>query len=155
MSTHEVSRTIHEYVQYPDHEKRTESAEFRANKRRLVRQLDIGCWICGGKDRREVHHIHEWSLWTALDHERVLDSLHAFDPYGYTHAGGDKPIESPDDVRNLVVLCETHHRGINTGVHDLTMPIWFPQRAVKDGMSITKAIEYVKGKDAELAKDQP
>lgn len=150
--THEESRTIHEFIEYPDHAARTESAEFRANKRRLVRQLDLGCWICGSKEAREVHHIHEWSLWLALDPERVLDSLHAFDPYGYTHAGGDKPIESPDDVRNLVVLCEKHHRGINSGVHDLTMPIFFPQRAVKEGHSITKAIEHVKSKDESLKK---
>ena len=149
---HEESRTIHEFIEYPAHEDRTESSEFRANKRRLVRQLDIGCWICGGKESREVHHIHEWSLWNALDPDKVLDSLHAFDPYGYTHAGGDKPIESPDDLRNLVVICEKHHRGVNTGVHDLTMPIWFPQRAVKAGVSITKAIEYVKGKDSALKK---
>ena len=150
--THEEDRTIHEFIEYPDHEKRTESSEFRANKRRLVRQLDIGCWICGSKDKREVHHIHEWSLWNALDPERVLDSLHAFDPYGYTHAGGDKPIESPDDLRNLVVLCEVHHRAINTGVHSLTMPIWFPQRSVKAGMAITKAIEHVKEQDEKLKK---
>lgn len=63
-----------------------------------------------------------------------------------------KPIESPDDIRNLVVLCETHHRGVNKGVHDLTMPIWFPQRAVKAGVEITKAIEHVKGKDSALKK---
>lgn len=150
--THEESRTIHEFIEYPPHEKRTESSEFRANARRLIRQLDVGCWICGSKEAREVHHIHEWSLWNALDPDRVLDSLHAFDPYGYTHAGGDKPIESPDDIRNLVVLCENHHRGIDAGVHDLTMPIFFPQRAVKDGLSITKAIAHVQSADAALKK---
>jgi len=151
--SHEESRTIHEFIEYPDHAKRTESSEFRANKRRLVQQLDIGCWICGSKDAREVHHIHEWSLWDALDPEKVLNSLHAFDPYGYTHTAGDKAIESPDDIRNLVVLCEAHHRGVDMGAHDLTMPVWFPQRAVKDGVSITKAIEHVTGKDAELRKE--
>ena len=149
---HEEDRTIHEFIEYPNHAKRTESAEFGANKRRLVKQLDVGCWICGSKENREVHHIHEWSLWDALDQVKVLNSLHAFDPYGYTHTAGDKPIESPDDIRNLVVLCEIHHRGVNTGVHDLTMPIWFPQRAVKDGVSITKAVTHVKIKDAELKK---
>ncbi|MBX9900809.1 MAG: hypothetical protein K2Y28_08505 [Burkholderiaceae bacterium] len=146
------SRTIREFVDYPDHKKRSESAEFRANKRRLVVQLDVPCWICGGRQSREVHHIHEWSLWNALDPVKVLNSLHVFDPYGYTHAAGDKPIESPDDIRNLLVLCEVHHRGINTGVHYLTMPIWFPQRAVKDGMAITKAIEHVKEIDNTLKR---
>ena len=149
---HEVKRTIHEDIEYPDHEKRTESSEFNRNKRLMVKQLDLPCWICGSKDAREVHHIHEWSLWAALDQDKVLSSLHAFDPYGYTHTAGDKPIESPDDIRNLVVLCEMHHRGENTGVHDLTMPIFFPQRAVKEGMSITKAVFHVKGEDEKLKK---
>jgi hypothetical protein len=147
---HAEERTIHEFIEYPDHAKRTESALFRENKRRLVRQLKVPCWVCGGREQLEVHHIHEWSLWDALDPAKVLDTLHAFDPYGYTHAGGDKPIESPDDLRNLVVLCELHHRGVDTGVHDLTMPIWLPQRAVKDGVAITQAVQHVKGKDAEL-----
>lgn len=147
---HDEKHTFTEFIDYPAHETRTESAEFRANKRRLVKQLDIGCWICGSKENREVHHIHEWSLWNALDPEKVLNSLHAFDPYGYTHAGGDKPIESPDDLRNLVVICEVHHRGIGTGVHALTMPIWLPQRAVKKGVSITQAIVHVQSKDNSL-----
>lgn len=148
--SHIVSRTIQEFIAYPDHAKRTESAEFRANKRRLVTQLDAPCWTCSSREGREVHHIHEWSLWEALDPKKVLDTLHAFDPYGYTHAAGDKPIESPDDIRNLVVLCEKCHRGENQGVHDLTMPIWVAQRAVKDGMDITQAIEHVKAIDEGL-----
>ena len=148
--SHDEKHTFTEFIDYPAHETRTESAEFRANKRRLVKQLDIGCWICGSKESREVHHIHEWSLWNALDPEKVLNSLHAFDPYGYTHAGGEKPIESPDDLRNLVVICEVHHRGIGTGVHALTMPIWLPQRAVKKGFSITLAIAHVQSKDNSL-----
>lgn len=150
--SHEEERTIHEFIEYPDHAKRTESSEFRSNKRRLVKQLDVPCWICGSKELREVHHLHEWSLFDALDPEKILDTLHAIDPYGYTHAAGDKPIESPDDIRNLVVLCEGCHRGVNQGVHDLTMPIWLAQRAVKDGMDITKAIDHVKGEDSKLKK---
>lgn len=149
---HEEDRTIHEFIEYPDHEKRTESQLFRSNKRKLVKQLGVRCWVCASDEKLEVHHIHEWSLWEALDQEKVLDTLHAFDPYGYTHTGGDKPIESPDDIRNLVVLCEPCHRGVNKGVHELTMPIFLPRRSVKKGLSITKAIDHVKGKDANLKK---
>ncbi|HDR9163605.1 TPA: hypothetical protein QDB28_004009 [Burkholderia vietnamiensis] len=159
--THEVKHTFTEYVETPDHEKRTESALFRKNKRTLVRQLGLGCWICGRKESPEVHHLHEWSVWGALDPEKVLDTLHVFDPYGYTHNMGDMPIESPDDIRNLLVLCGEceidgvpvpggHHRGIDAGVHDVTFPTWVAQRAVKDGMSITKAIQHVKAVDHHL-----
>jgi hypothetical protein len=162
MSDHEHKHSITEYVNYPDHVKRVESAEFRKNKRILVRQLDLPCWICGCRDAREVHHLHEWALWEALDHEKVLDTLHVFDPYGFTHKIGEVAIESPDDIRNLLVLCGSHtidgvtvpgghHRGINMGVHDLTFPIWVAQRSVKPGLSITKAVERVKENDRKLA----
>lgn len=159
--THEMKHTVTEFVEIPDHEQRTESAEFRKNKRLMVKQLDLPCFICGSRDAREVHHLHEWALWGALDPEKVLDTLHVFDPYGYTHKMGETPIESPDDVRNLLVLCGHceidgvpvpggHHRGVDAGVHDLTFPTWIAQRAVKVGMSITKAVQHVKNLDAKL-----
>ena len=86
---HEMKRTITEFIVIPDHEKRTGSSLFAKNKRTLVKQLDLPCWVCGSRDAREVHHLHEWSLWNALDPEKVLDTLHIFDPYGYTHNMGE------------------------------------------------------------------
>lgn len=159
---HEEKRTLHEVVEFPGHESRTESAEFSRNKRLLVKQLDVGCWICGSRDAREVHHLHEWSLWPALDPVKVLDTLHVFDPYGYTHKMGEQPIESPDDIRNLVVLCGSHtldgieipgghHRGVNLGVHDLTMPTFLALRATRPRVEITKAIAHAKDEDRKLA----
>lgn len=155
---HEQAIRLTQDVLYPAHEERTESAEFRKNKRLLVKQLDVPCWICGSRDSREVHHLFEWSLWSALDPEKVLDTLHVFDPYGYTHKMGEQPIESPDDVRNLVVLCGHHevagvpvpgghHRGVNLGVHEITLPIWLSLRAVKPGVEITKAVAHAQNED--------
>ena len=159
--SHEMKHSITEFIVMPDHEKRTESSLFAKNKRTLVKQLDLPCWVCGSRDAREVHHLHEWSLWNALDPEKVLDTLHIFDPYGYTHNMGEKDIESPDDIRNLLVLCGHcdidgipvaggHHRGVDAGIHDLTFPTWIAQRATKAGMSITKAIQHVKTLDSKL-----
>jgi hypothetical protein len=159
--THEVKHTITEFVETPDHDKRTESSEFRKNKRIMTRQLDLPCWICGSRDHIEIHHIHEWSLWGALDPEKVLDTLHVFDPYGFTHNAGDKPIESPDDIRNLLALCGHceidgipvpggHHRGKDAGVHEETFPTWIAQRSVKPGVSITKAVSEVKAANKKI-----
>lgn len=159
--SHEQKHTVTEFVIYQDHDQRTESTLFRRNRRTLVRQLDLPCWICGNRDAREVHHIHEWALWPSLDPEKVLDTLHVFDPYGYTHHLGDMPIETPDDIRNLLVLCGHceidgvsvpggHHRGVNAGVHELTFAVWVAQRAVKPGISITQAIEHVRELDAQV-----
>lgn len=161
MSTHEDTRTIVEHIVYEDHAKRTESSEFRKNKRILVRQLDLPCWTCGSRENREVHHLHEWALWPSLDPEKVLDTLHVFDPYGYTHKMGEVAIETPDDIRNLLVLCGHHeldgvpvpgghHRGVDLGVHELTMPIWLALRSAKPGVSITEAVSKVKELDAKL-----
>jgi hypothetical protein len=161
-AAHEQKHTFTEVTEYDAHDKRTESAEFRKNKRQMVRQLDLPCWICGSRDAREVHHIHEWALWPKLDPEKVLDTLHVFDPYGYTHHLGDQPIASPDDIRNLLVLCGSHtidgveipgghHRGVNIGVHDITFAIWIAQRSVKDGETITHAINKALEIDHKLA----
>lgn len=158
MNTHEVKHSFTEFVSYPDHDTRADSAEFIKNRRIMVKQMDLPCWVCGNREHREVHHLHEWALWGALDKDKVLDTLHVFDPYGFTHTAGEKPIESPDDMRNLLVLCGSceidgvaipggHHRGKNAGIHDLTMPTWLAQRAVKPGLSITKAIADTISKD--------
>lgn len=153
---HEVKRTIKEEILYPARDgARTESSLFRKNRRHLLRHLGLGCFHCGSGDHLEVHHIHEWALWDALDPEKVFDNLHAFDPYGFTRNGPDEPPKDPDDLRNLLVLCGHceiegvpvpggHHRGKDAGVHDLTFPIWFAIRAVKEGISITEAIQHVK-----------
>lgn len=148
---HEQDDTIREAVEYPEHVQRSASAEFERNRRLLLKQLDLPCWICGSRDSREVHHLHEWALWPCLDPDKVLDTLHVFDPYGFTHKMGEQPVASPDDVRNCLVLCGHcelagvpvpggHHRGVDAGIHRLTFPIWVAQRAAKPGVSITKAL---------------
>jgi len=85
---HEQHESFHEDILYPEHVQRTESSEFRANKHLLVHQLDLGCWICGSKQDREVHHFaSEWSLWDSLDPALVLDTVLHIDPYGYAQSG--------------------------------------------------------------------
>ena len=137
VQAHEQDDTVRERVLYPEHVQRTESAAFRDNKHILVKKLRLGCWVCGTREKLEVHHLHEWALWPKLDAEKVLEFLRCFDPYGFSRHMGEAPVESPDDIRNLLVLCEEHHRGVDTGVHKLTYPIWLPQRAVKPGEEIT------------------
>jgi len=136
---HEQHESFHEDILYPEHVQRTESSEFRANKHLLVHQLDLGCWICGSKQDREVHHFaSEWSLWDSLDPALVLDTVLHIDPYGYAAKDPSTPMSSPDDIRNLMVLCEKHHRHPYFGVHTITMPIWIAQRSVKPGVAVTE-----------------
>ncbi len=137
---HSQDETLRQDVLYPEHVQRTESAEFARNKHQLIHKLNLGCWICGSREKREVHHyICEWALWEDVDPAKALRTAHAIDPYGFAAHDPEKPIESPDDIRNLMVLCETHHRAPFFGVHTITFPIWVSQREVKPGVQITQS----------------
>jgi len=138
--SHEQDEELHQAVWYPEHPPRTESEEFRRNKRHLVRDLDLGCWICGSRSQREVHHFAvEWALAEDADWDAVTRTCHAVDPHGFSKADPDAKVTSPDSILNLMVLCETHHRAPYYGVHSITMPIWIAQRIAKPGVQITVA----------------
>jgi hypothetical protein len=155
-------RTITEYISIPEHDDRTASYEFKENRKKLIYNRAIGCYICGSQNKQEAHHILEWSLWNALDPVKALNVLKLFDFHGYAKLDPDTPLTTPDDIRNLVLLCGEyttpegkvvmggHHRGFNFGIHELTFPIWLAQKAVKDGLSITNAIEKIKQLDSNL-----
>ena len=147
---HWQKHTVTEYVFYGSHDDRTTSYLFLKNKRKLVKEMGIGCFVCKGHDRLKGHHLVEWSLWGSMDPKKVLQAWQVFDPYGFTKKDPETLPDSPDDIRNLLVLCDKHHRGEGTGVHALTFPIWFALHCVKDGVSITQAIKEVKKKDKEL-----
>lgn len=136
----EQRRTIEEIIELPAREERIDSAEFVRNKHMLVKRLDVPCWICGSRERREVHHLHEHAMAPSLDFEKVADTLMAFDPYGYSHHLSGQPVKSMDDIRNLIVLCEEHHRGPGTGAHGATFDLWLAQRAAKDGVTVAKEL---------------
>lgn len=150
-----MKRTITEFVNIPDHEERTTSAEFIRNRKILINNRKIGCIICNSQKKQEAHHLHEWALWNALDPRKVLETLKVLDFHGYVAKDPNTPITSPDDIRNLAILCGEytdadgvvvaggHHRGVNLGVHALTFPTWVAQKSVKDGLSITKAISVI------------
>ena len=136
---HEQVETLRVDVEYPAHPPRTESAEFAANKRTLVTKLDTPCFCCGGKDHREVHHmVIEWAEWDNADPAKVAQKCHQFDIYGYAAQLGDKPVTSPDDIRNLVVICAACHRGAGTGIHLVPFPNWISQVVARDGVVVLK-----------------
>ena len=69
---HSTREHVDLQVNYPDHEPRTESAEYRKTHHSLVNDMDIGCFICGKKasqgSKNETHHYFcEWSAMKAID----------------------------------------------------------------------------------------
>lgn len=140
VASHEQRETLIIDVEYPEHVQRTESPEFARNKTQLVRKLDTPCFCCKSRDAREVHHfVIEWAEWDDADPEKVLDRMHHFDIYGFAAQLGDAPVASPDDIRNLMVICARCHRGAGTGIHRVPFPDWISQVVAKDGDIILKS----------------
>lgn len=131
---HTITRHLTEVVITPEHVQRTESEEFRRNKQRLIEDGHHRCFICGTTEHIQIHHFGcEWSLWPDCDPDKLKAFCEMFDPFGYGRLLRHKPITSPDDLRNLLPLCEAHHVAKGTGVHELTMPIWLIQGLAKAG----------------------
>ena len=166
--------TFEEQYWLPAHNKRRGSSLFRKNKKFIRDECGAPCWVCGSQKDREVHHVFEWSFWNAMDPRKVTNILKAIEFYDDDYvskakkpvklrdkinkAEKSKPIiDTPDDVRNLVVFCRKHHRLRLTGIHTITFPIWLAISAIpKAGGILTKeqiliAAERVRKIDDDLA----
>lgn len=138
---HEESRKIFESVVTPEHETRTASAEFMKSKEKLKEDGHYQCWVCGSTKNLQVHHYAaEWSLADCVDFNKLKAFCEEWDPYGYGKLLKDTPINSVDDIRNLLVLCQAHHTGVNhenensgTGIHSLSFSAFIIQKIAKDG----------------------
>lgn len=141
IQVHEQKRTLTEIVITPEHTERTESAEFRHTKERLKTDGHFQCWVCGSTENLQVHHFGaEWSLEGVTDFAKLKEFCEEWDPYGYGRLLRNQPITSADDVRNMLVLCQSHHTGVDhadgnsgTGIHSLSFPVWVIQKLAKDG----------------------
>jgi len=141
VAQHAETRTLHEIVITPEHAERAESAEFRAAKERLRADGHYRCYVCGATEQLQVHHFAvEWSLEGAADFAKFKAFIEEWDPYGYGRLLRNQPIASVDDIRNMLVLCQSHHTGVDhadggsgTGIHEITFPAWIIQKLAKDG----------------------
>jgi hypothetical protein len=123
MLEHTQNETIHLSINYPDHPPRTESALFRKTKHHLVHVLDTPCWVCGTKEKREVHHWHiEWADSEGVD----WDKMRAMHP-NFDWSTFKEPADFVDSEYNMRILCAKHHRGINHGIHMVPFPMWIMQ----------------------------
>jgi len=138
---HIESRTIHDVVVDPDHANRTESAVFRATKKRLRADGHYKCWICGTTKDIQIHHfVAEYMFSDIADLDKAKEVAETFDIYGYGRLLKHQPLTSTEDVRCCMALCQAHHTGVDhadgnsgTGIHSLTMPSWLIQRVARDG----------------------
>lgn len=157
VDTHKITRQLLETVIIPEHKERKESKEFRQSKKRLKKDGHYKCWVCGTEENIEVHHLGcEWSLGNVCDFDKLKLFCEEWDIYGYGKLLKNKSIESPDDIRNLMVLCNEHHQGnskdgVANGIHNITFPIWIIQKLCfeeenpvpQDGEDIEKVIQEI------------
>lgn len=167
--------TFEEQYWLPAHDKRRDSALFQSNKHFIRDECGAPCWICGATSDLEVHHVFEWAFWNALDRRKVTSILQAIEFYDASYLtlvsrdplqlrsylsvlAKKKPLlDSPDDARNLVVLCREHHRLKFSGIHTVTFPLWLALAAVPiSGGVLTReqvllAMERVGALDQQLA----
>jgi hypothetical protein len=135
VSEHKVQRTITEVVIYPEHAQRTESEEFRKNRERLKEDGHFHCYVCKTVEDLEAHHFGcEWALWDDCDPTKLKEFCEEHDIYGYGKLLKNKPIDSPDDIRNLMMICKKHHTAVETGIHETTFPVWVSQATAKAGI---------------------
>jgi len=132
VAEHLEKHTFTESIVIPGHEDRKESSEFRHSKEKLRSDGHYKCFICGALEELQVHHFCiEWSLANIADYEKVKELCELFDFYGYSAILKDTPVTSPDDIRNMLVLCRRHHIENNHGIHDMSFPLWIAQKSTK------------------------
>lgn len=138
---HVESRTIRDVVVDPDHANRTESSVFRKAKQRLKEDGHYKCFICDTDKDIQIHHfVAEYMFENIADLDKAKEVAETFDIYGYGKLLKHQPLESIEDVRCLMALCQTHHTGVDhedgnsgTGIHSMTFPSWLIQKVAKDG----------------------
>jgi hypothetical protein len=138
---HLENRELHDFVIDPDHDQRTESPEFRKSKKRLKEDGHMICWICDGTKDLQVHHLAgEYMFNNVIDFDLLKEFCEEWDIYGYGKLLKAKPIATVDDIRNMMVLCQPHHTGVNhedggggTGIHALTFSSWVMQKLALKG----------------------
>lgn len=162
---HVESLNVKDSIITPGHEERKASAEFERNVRQLkadghyvdfvTRQQDGE-----GEDNLQVHHFGcEWSESHLCDFDNLKALLMKFDIYGYSAKMKDIPLTSVDDIRNLMVLKQKYHTGVDkdagtaVGIHYLVFPMWIMHLVAKrnedpvpeEGETIADAEKRVEG----------
>lgn len=138
---HETSLSLANLEMSPPHPPRVETPEYEKAHHFLVYTKNSPCVVCGvtqrtlknpkrnpfGADAIETHHTHvERSLMDACDWRRV----HRDFPSVYSQESFERWVDSPE---NLTVLCSTHHRSLQYGIHHLSVPDWHVLKYLKPG----------------------
>lgn len=156
---HLVKRTLTEMVEVPAHMPRVATPEYRKIHHQLVVIEDRPCLVCGVRNSTLLsppdnpygasaiethHHLIEWSLANCIDlakfNRRIVARFREEGRPGYETDYTQSMMEDWIDhsPENLWTLCDTHHRGVDIGIHFITGPIWGALDLVKDGYDLVR-----------------
>ena len=139
---HLINRHLFVVSVDPNEVKRTTSKTFEESVERLKKDGHYQCFTCQTTEDLQVHHFGcEWQYEEIVDFNKLKLYCEALDPYGYGRLLQSQPITTVDDIRNLLVLCQEHHTGVDhadggsmTGIHSGDLPTWNIQFLAKEGM---------------------
>ena len=63
-----------------------------------------------------------------VDYKKLKEACESIDVYGYGEEMKNIPITSVDDIRNLVNVCECHHKRADHGIHNIPFADWLMQK---------------------------
>jgi hypothetical protein len=155
--THEQKITMVVDINLPDHEERVTTSKFLHTKKALIDKVDGRCWICGRNEQEsgfpmEAHHSPiERSLANAVDFSLVRQDYSDFDWKSFD-ANNDVYDFVDDMTVNGVLLCKTHHTGVNSGIHTMPHPLWVIQRYLKEGYiyTSTETIHHAPSRNSDV-----
>ncbi|MDE3023012.1 MAG: hypothetical protein KGI54_14330 [Pseudomonadota bacterium] len=141
IAKHVLRHTITEEEIIPEHDLRKASEEYLANRKKLIIDEQIPCWMCGTKENLEAHHWFEWAEWKNEDPKAASDILARLNFHGYGHLAAEAPIDGADHIANLCVLCVRDHRGKGFGIHNTTGPVWWARKAAQAGVAVVQEVK--------------
>lgn len=148
---HLLTLTVQVPEWVPGHAERGhDMPDFQANRERLIKDghyYCYGCAIAGIKNddpALQCHHFAvEWAEWNDTNPHAALYLMRLRDPYGYAAKYPNDPVTNPNDIRNLLFLCElchiSHPKDVHTiksapiifisgGIHYTPEPLWYADR---------------------------
>jgi hypothetical protein len=143
IKSHQKKMTSHYIVNYPEHEKRKNTAIYNKTHRELCHDRDVPCFICGKTNKKdnsqnETHHFYiEKAGQNAVDWRKfgefakICYNIQTGENIGDTF-DWEQVAENPDlfvdSKYNMIVLCKEHHTSANFGIHHVPFPDWILQK---------------------------
>lgn len=126
IAAHHLVLTLHIDVMDPEHDKRGNPTKwFREARHQMIDVEDQGCWTCGSKEGRELHHFHieRFMAEDIKPHNWAPGSNLRKDFPDFPWDKIESIYEFVDSAANCRVYCKEHHTGKKGSIHFMPHPM--------------------------------